>query len=66
MTKLQALQHLQTLGITAGDAGFAVANKISEKSKVAKKGELKVKATKTAAVPKAAETNPEGQAKVTV
>ena len=66
MTKLQALQHLQTLGITAGDAGFAVANKISEKSKVAKKGELKVKATKTTAVPKAAETNPEGRAKVTV
>ena len=66
MTKLQALQHLQSLGITAGDAGFAVAHKISEKSKVAKKGELKVKATKTTAVPKAAETNPEGQAKVTV
>ena len=66
MTKLQALQHLQTLGITAGDAGFAVANKISEKSKVAKTGDLKVKATKTTAVPKAAETNPEGRAKVTV
>jgi len=25
MTKMEALQHLQTLGITAGDAGFAVA-----------------------------------------
>ena len=47
MTKLQALQHLQTLGITAGDAGFAVANKISEKSKVAKKGEVKFQAAKT-------------------
>lgn len=47
MTKLQALQHLQTLGITAGDAGFAVANKLSEKSKVAKKGEVKFQAAKT-------------------
>ena len=66
MTKLQALQHLQTLGITAGDAGFAVANKLSEKSKVAKKGEIKVKATKAATVPKSTETNPEGWNKVTV
>ena len=66
MSKLEALQHLQTLGITAGDAGFAVANKISEKSKVAKKGEIKVKATKAAAVPKSTETNPEGWDKVTV
>ena len=47
MTKLQALQHLQSLGITAGDAGFAVANKISEKSKIAKKGEVKFQAAKT-------------------
>ena len=46
MTKLEALQHLQTLGITAGDAGFAVANKLAEKSKIAKKGEIKVKATR--------------------
>jgi hypothetical protein len=59
MTKLEALQHLQTLGITAGDAGFAVANKISEKSKIAKKGEIKVKAAKAAAVPKATESTPE-------
>ena len=48
MTKLQALQHLQTVGITEGDAGYAVANKLAEKAKVAKKGEVKVKATKTA------------------
>ena len=48
MTKLEALQHLQTLGITIGDAGFAVANKLAEKSKVAKKGEIKVKATRVA------------------
>jgi hypothetical protein len=46
MTKLEALQHLQSLGITDGDTGFAVANKLAEKSKVAKKGEVKVKASK--------------------
>jgi uncharacterized protein YoaH (UPF0181 family) len=43
---LEALQYLQEQGITAGDAGFAVANKLAEKSKVAKKGEIMVKATK--------------------
>jgi hypothetical protein len=42
MTKLEALQHLQTLGITEGDAGYAVANKLAEKSKLAKRGEVKV------------------------
>ena len=46
MSKLEALQYLQEQGITAGDAGFAVANKLAEKSKIAKKGEVKVKATK--------------------
>lgn len=45
MTKLEALQHLQALGITDGDAGFAVANKLAEKSKLAKKGEVKVQAS---------------------
>ena len=45
MTKLQALQHLQTLGITEGDAGYAVANKLAEKARVAKRGEVKVPAT---------------------
>ena len=44
MTKLEALQYLQEQGVTAGDAGFAVANKLAEKSKVAKKGEVKVSA----------------------
>lgn len=53
MTKLQALQYLQEQGITEGDAGYAVANKLAEKSKVAKKGEVKVKATKA---PKAKST----------
>jgi uncharacterized protein YoaH (UPF0181 family) len=46
MTKLEALQHLQSLGITQGDAGYAVANKLAEKTKIAKRGEVKVKATK--------------------
>ena len=53
MTKLEALQHLQRVGITAGDAGFAVANKLAEKAKVAKKGEVKVKATKVVTASKA-------------
>jgi hypothetical protein len=48
MTKLEALQHLQTLGQT-GDAGYAVANKLAEKTKIAKRGEIKVKATKSVA-----------------
>jgi len=52
MTKMEALQHLQTLGITAGDAGFAVANKLAEKAKVAKKGEVKIKATRVVSAPK--------------
>ena len=41
MTKLQALQYLQEQGAT-GDAGYAVANKLAEKTRIAKKGELKV------------------------
>ena len=44
MTKLQALQFLQEQGQT-GDAGYAVANKLAEKTKIAKRGEVKVKAT---------------------
>ena len=48
MTKLEALQHLQTLGQT-GDAGYAVANKLAEKTRIAKRGEVKVKAVKTSA-----------------
>jgi hypothetical protein len=41
MTKLEALQHLQEQGVT-GDAGYAVANKLSEKTKAAKRAEVKV------------------------
>jgi hypothetical protein len=44
MTKLQALQYLTEQGHTQGDAGYAVSAKLAEKSKVAKKGEVKVKA----------------------
>ena len=53
MTKLQALQYLQQHGITEGDAGYAVANKLAEKTKVAKKGEIKVagSSVKTAKAP---------------
>ena len=44
MTKLEALQHLQSLNLT-GDAGYAVTAKLAEKTKIAKKGEVAVKAT---------------------
>ena len=54
MTKLEALQHLQSLG-QPGDAGYAVANKLAEKTKVAKKGEVRVKATKSTASAKNAD-----------
>lgn len=42
MTKLQALQYLQETQGYTGDASYAVANKLAEKTKVAKKGEVKV------------------------
>lgn len=44
MTKLEALQYLTEQGVT-GDASYAVANKLAEKTKLAKKGEVKVKAS---------------------
>ena len=44
MTKLEALQYLTEVGITEGDAGFAVANKLAEKSKIAKREQVKVAA----------------------
>ena len=49
MTKLQALQHLQTIGITSGDAGHAVTEKLAEKTKLAKSAEVRV-AVKPAAL----------------
>ena len=42
MTKLEALQFLTEQGITDGDAGYAIANKLSEKTKVAKRSEVRV------------------------
>ena len=49
MTKLQALQFLTEQGVTTGDAGYAVAAKLAEKTKIAKKGEVKVAGAKVAA-----------------
>ncbi len=45
MTKLECLQYLTEQGVTEGDAGFAVSNKLAEKAKLAKKGEVKVQAS---------------------
>ena len=41
MTKLEALQYLQSQGVT-GDAGYAVANKLAEKTKIAKRDQVKL------------------------
>jgi hypothetical protein len=49
MTKLECLQHLQTIGVTAGDAGHAVTEKLAEKTRVAKAAEIRV-SVKPAAV----------------
>lgn len=52
MTKLEALQYLTAQGVTEGDAGFVVASKLAEKSKIAKKGEVKISAKKALKVTK--------------
>ena len=54
MTKLEALQFLQEQSKT-GDAGYAIANKTAEKTKVAKRAEIRVavKPTKVKATAKA-------------
>jgi len=44
MTKLEALQYLTEQGITEGDAGYAVSAKLAEKTKLSKRGEVKVSA----------------------
>lgn len=54
MTKLEALQYLQEQG-KAGDAGYAIANKLAEKTKIAKRAEIKV-AVKPAKVKAQAES----------
>ena len=41
MTKLAALEYLQEQR-KSGDEGYAIANKLAEKTKVAKRGEVKV------------------------
>lgn len=41
MTKVAALEYLQTQGIT-GDAGYAVAQRLADKTRAAKKGEVSV------------------------
>jgi hypothetical protein len=55
MTKLEALQYLQAQGeaFTLGDAGYAVSAKLAEKTKIAKKGEIKVAGAKVATKAKA-------------
>jgi hypothetical protein len=55
MTKLEALQYIQETQTPSGDAGYAVANKLAEKTKIAKKGEVRVKATKATASAKSAD-----------
>jgi hypothetical protein len=42
MTKLEALEYLTEQGITQGEAGYAVSNKLAEKSKLAKRSEVSV------------------------
>ena len=49
MTKLEALQYLQSQGVT-GDAGYAVANKLAEKTKIAKRSQVKLASKATAKV----------------
>ena len=44
MTKLDALRHLHSIGFTQGEVGYAVENKMAEKSRDAKRGEVKVQA----------------------
>jgi hypothetical protein len=40
MTKLDALKYLTEQGITEGEAGYAVSNKLAEKSKEGRKSEV--------------------------
>ena len=54
MTKLEALQHLQETQGYTGDASYAVANKLAEKTKLAKRSEIKVAVKPTKAVSKTA------------
>jgi hypothetical protein len=42
MTKLEALEHLNSMGTYTGDAAYAIANKTAEKSRAARKSEVSV------------------------
>ena len=59
MTKLEALQYLQEQGVT-GDAGYAVANKLAEKTKAAKRAEVKVAVKPSKMVKATAKVTAEG------
>ena len=50
MTKLEALQYLQETQSPTGDAGYAVANKLAEKTKIAKRDQVKIARKSTAKV----------------
>jgi len=50
MTKLEALQYIQETQSPAGDAGYAVANKLAEKTKIAKRDQVKIAGKSTAKV----------------
>ena len=50
MTKLEALQYLQETQSPTGDAGYAVANKLAEKTKIAKRDQVKIAGKVTAKV----------------
>ena len=50
MTKLEALQYLQETQAPTGDAGYAVANKLAEKTKIAKRDQVKIASKSTAKV----------------
>jgi hypothetical protein len=50
MTKLEALQYIQETQTPTGDAGYAVANKLAEKTKIAKRDQVKISGKTTAKV----------------
>ena len=50
MTKLEALQYIQETQTPTGDAGYAVANKLAEKTKIAKRDQVKISGKSTAKV----------------
>ena len=55
MTKIEALEHLQSLGTFEGDAAYAIATRAADKAKAAKKREVSV-TLKTGAKTKSAKT----------